>query len=96
MNNLKNKEVKMEKLNPKKVSLSLAATSGIVSAACALLIAVAPQFTVNLFGEIFHGIDLSKIQKTMTVGSAIFGIVEVIILALITGWLFAKVYNAFK
>jgi len=86
----------MEKLNPKKVSLSLAATSGIVSAACALLIAVAPQFTVNLFGAVFHGIDLSKIQKTMTVGSAILGTVEVIILALITGWLFAKIYNAFK
>ncbi|MBS3157147.1 hypothetical protein J4442_03165 [Candidatus Woesearchaeota archaeon] len=86
----------MEKLNPKKVSLSLAATSGIVSAACALLIAVAPQFTVNLFGAVFHGIDLSKIQKTMTVSGTILGTVEVIILALITGWLFAKIYNSFK
>ena len=56
----------MEKLNPKNMSLSLAATSGILSAACALLIAVAPQFTVNLFGNIFHGIDLTKIQKTIT------------------------------
>jgi len=86
----------MEKLNPKKVSLSLAATSGIVSAACALLIAVAPQFTVNLFGAIFHGVDLTKIQKTMTVSSAILGTIEVVVIALIVGWLFAKVYNAFK
>ena len=86
----------MEKLNPKKVSLSLAATSGIVSAACALLIAVAPQFTVNLFGAVFHGIDLSNIQKTMTISSAILGTIEVIVLALIVGWLFAKIYNSFK
>jgi len=86
----------MEKLNPKKVSLSLAATSGIVSAACALLIAVAPQFTVNLFGAVFHGIDLSNIQKTMTISSAILGTMEVIVFALIVGWLFAKIYNSFK
>ena len=86
----------MEKLDSKKVSLSLAAVSGILSIACALLIAVAPQFTVNLFGAIFHGIDLSKIQKTMTFSDAIIGIVIVMVLALIVGWLFAKVYNAFK
>ena len=86
----------MEKLNPKKVSLSLAATSGIVSTACALLIAVAPQFTVNLFGAVFHGIDLSNIQKTMTISSAILGTMEVIVFALIVGWLFAKIYNSFK
>jgi len=86
----------MEKLNPKKVSLSLAATSGIVSTVCALLIAVAPQFTVSLFGAIFHGVDLTKIQKTMTVSSAILGTIEVVVIALIVGWLFAKVYNAFK
>ncbi len=86
----------MEKLNPKRVSLSLAAVSGILSAACALLIAVAPQFTVSLFGAIFHGIDLTKIQKTMTLSSAILGTIEVIVLALIAGWLFAKIYNSFK
>ncbi len=86
----------MEKLNPRRVSLSLAAVSGIVSAVCALLIAVAPQFAVSLFGAIFHGVDLTKIQKTMTLGSAIIGTLEVIVLALIVGWLFAKVYNSLK
>ena len=86
----------MERLDAKKVSLSLAATSGIISVACALLIAVAPQFTVNLFGAIFHGVDLTKIQKTMTFSDAILGTIEVIVLALIVGWLFAKIYNSFK
>ncbi len=86
----------MEKLNAKRVSLSLAAVSGILSAVCALLIAVAPKFIVGLFGAIFHGIDLTKIQKTMTFNSAVLGTVEVTILALIVGWLFAKIYNSIK
>jgi len=85
-----------EKLDTKRVSLSLAAVSGILSAVCALLIAVAPQFTVSFFGAIFHGVDLTKIQKTMTLSDAILGIVVVIIIALIVGWLFAKIYNSFK
>ena len=86
----------MEKLDSKRVSLSLAAVSGILSAACALLLAVAPKFTLGLFGAVFHGIDMTKIQKTMTFNGAILGIVEVIVLALIVGWLFAKIYNLFK
>lgn len=86
----------MEKLDAKRVSLSLATVSGILSAVCALLIAVAPQFTVNLFGAIFHGIDLTKIPKTMTLSDAILGTVEVVVIALIVGWLFAKIYNSFK
>ena len=86
----------MDRLNPKRVSLSLAAVSGILSAVCALLIAIAPQFTLNLFGAMFHGIDLTKISKTMTLSSAIFGTVIIIALALIIGWLFAKIYNSFK
>mgnify|MGYP001614868850 FL=1 len=86
----------MDRLNPKRVSLSLAAVSGILSAVCALLIAIAPQFTLNLFGAMFHGIDLTKVSKTMTLSSAIFGTVIIIALALIVGWLFAKIYNSFK
>ena len=86
----------MQELDAKKVSLSLAAVSGIVSAICALLIAIAPKFATNLFGTIFHGIDLTKIPKTMTFGSAILGIIELIVIALVVGWLFAKIYNSLK
>lgn len=82
-----------EKLNAKKVSLSLGIVTGIVSIICALLIAIAPTGTVKLFGSIFHGIDLTKITTTMTIGSAIQGTITAIILALIVGWLFAWIYN---
>ena len=85
-----------DKLSTKKVANSLAITAGIFSLACALLILMAPVFTVNLFGAIFHGIDLSQISKTATIGSSILGIIEAMILGWIAGWLFAVVYNKLR
>lgn len=85
-----------DKLNPKKVSLSLALVTGILSIICALLIAIAPEATLKLFGAIFHGMDITKIAVAISLGRAILGTVTVIILALITGWLFAVIYNKFK
>ncbi len=82
-----------EKLNARRVSLSLAATIGIISVVCALLILIAPQATMNLFGAIFHGIDISQITKPITLGGALLGTVEVAIIALVAGWLFAVIYN---
>ena len=86
----------VEKLSVNKVSLSLAAVSGILSIVCALLIALAPEATTKLFGIIFHGIDISKITKPITLGGALFGTIEVIVIALIAGWLFAVIYNKIK
>ena len=81
-----------EKLSVKRVSMSLAVVAGIISIVCALLILIAPQATVNLFGEIFHGIDISQITKPITLGGALLGTIEVIIMALIAGWLFVVIY----
>jgi len=86
----------VEKLSVNKVSLSLAAVSGILSIVCALLIALAPEATTKLFGIIFHGIDISQITKPITLGGALFGTIEVIVIALIAGWLFAVIYNKIK
>ena len=78
----------MNKLNTKKVALSLAIVSAIFYIACALLIAIAPDFTLNLFSNLFHGIDLSKIASaSISFGSALIGLVEIIVYALIAGWL---------
>lgn len=85
-----------DKLSPGRIANSLAITAGIFSLACALLILMAPTFTTNLFGAIFHGIDLSQIAKTATIGSSILGIIEVMILGWIAGWLFAVIYNKFR
>ncbi len=82
-----------DKLNTKKLTLSLAVVTGIVSTACALLIAIAPGATMGLFGSIFHGIDITKIAVAFSWGSAILGIIVATALASVTGWLFATIYN---
>ncbi len=81
------------KLNPKLVSFSLAAVSAILSLACALLLAIAPQATFGFFGSIFHGMDIAKIATSVTVSGVITGLVAIIIVAFVTGWLFAITYN---
>ena len=85
-----------DKLSPKKVSLSLAFVTGIVSIVCVLLISIAPEATLKLFGAIFHGADITKIAVAISLGRAILGTVVAIVLALITGWLYAIIYNKLK
>ena len=82
-----------DKLNPKMVSLSLVSISVVVSLVCALLIALFPEATLKFFGSIFHGIDMTKIAVSVTFSGVLMGLVAIIIISLITGWLFAVVYN---
>ena len=85
-----------EKLNARKVAYSLAGVSGIIYIICAILVAISPSGTVMVFGYMFHGIDISQISTTPTLSGTIIGLVEIVILALIVGWLFAKIYNKIK
>ncbi|MDP3026246.1 MAG: DUF5676 family membrane protein [Nanoarchaeota archaeon] len=86
-----------DKLNTKRVALSLASVSAILYIACALLIAIAPDFTTGLFSKVFHGIDITQIADTsISLGSTLIGLVEIIIYALIAGWLFVFIYNKLK
>jgi len=85
-----------EKLNARKVAYSLAGVSGIIYIICAILVAISPSGTVMVFSYMFHGIDISQISTTPTLSGTIIGLVEIVILALIVGWLFAKIYNKIK
>ena len=86
-----------DKLSAKKVALALAGVSAVVYIVCALLIAVAPAFTVSIFGALFHGIDISEIaMQNISLGRTILGFIEIIVLALVVGWLYAKMYNKIK
>lgn len=85
------------KLDVKTTALALATTSAIVYVACVLLVLIFGAQGVSLFAKMFHGIDITKIATT-TVSSftdIVTGFVELIIFALLTGVLFAKVYNLF-
>jgi len=86
-----------DKLNIKRTALSLAIVAAVLYIACALLIVIAPDFTIGLFSNLFHGIDITKIaDMSISLGSTIIGLVEIIIYALIAGGLFAWVYNKLR
>jgi len=87
----------ISKLNEKKVAFSLAGTSGIIYIVCAVLIAIFPTGTMKAFGFLFHGIDISKISSaSVSFTSTILGLIEIIALSLIVGYIFAIIYNRTK
>lgn len=82
-------------LNPKVLSFSLASASGILSLLCALLLAIAPEATLKFFGSIFHGADITKIASPVTVSGVIIGLIAVVIVSFVSGWVFSVTYNYF-
>ena len=52
------------KLNAKATGYTLASVAGIISLVCLLLIIIAKEFTINLFGAIVHGIDLTSYPRS--------------------------------
>ena len=86
-----------EKLNSKRVAFSLAIVSAILYLVCTIFIYIAPNFTVNLFSNLFHGIDITKIEDTsISLGNTLIGLIEIVVYSLIAGWLFALIYNKLK
>ena len=86
-----------DKLNVKRTALSLAIVAAILYIACTLLIVIAPDFTIGLFSNLFHGIDITQItDKSISVGGTLLGLVEIIVYALIAGGLFAWAYNKLR
>ncbi len=85
-----------EKISSKKVAYSLALVAGIVYLVCAVLVAIAPTWTVNFFGALFHGIDISQIARTpVPLTTTILGLIEIVVLGYLVGWLFGAVYSKF-
>ena len=86
-----------DKLNEKKVAFSLAGTSGIIYIICAVLIAIFPTGAMKAFGFLFHGIDISKISNaSVTFASTILGLIEIVALSIIVGYIFTIIYNKIK
>ena len=87
----------MERLNAKTTALTLAIVGGVLSLACAAIIALWPAGSLKLFNAIFHGVDFTLIAKAnVSIGSVILGLVEVMAIGAIAGALFAWLYNYFN
>lgn len=84
------------KFDSKALALSFSAVSGIVSAVCALLLWVAPDFAFTLAGYITHGADLAKIAKPVTIDGAIIGTILVAVFAYAAAYIFAEFYNRWQ
>ena len=90
------KEVKKKmenELKPWKVGVALGIVFVIISFICALLFAFAPETTLNLADNIFHGIDLNPITKSLSWTGVVIGLIEVFIIGFVGGWLFGLIYN---
>jgi CDP-diglyceride synthetase len=81
-------------LDARRVAYASALIAGIFSIVCLAIIAIFGNSGTMFMGYIFHGLDISKIAVTnISWGGSIIGVIEVILIAFIGGWFFAKVYN---
>ncbi len=84
----------MEKLNGKGAGMSLAALLGGLYAICLFAFYLFPESTAELGNTMFHGIIVEN--TPMTFESAIAGLVAWILTGMISGALFAALYNRFS
>ena len=61
------------KLDPKAFGVAAGVAAAVVSAACALIVAVAPEFATNLFGNVVH-LDLAPLARKVTWGNTFGGL----------------------
>lgn len=91
-----NKMIK-RKINANATGFALAITLTLINIFCLLLLLIAPNFFLNLFGSFMHGLDLSKIAVTPSIGADTFiGIIVTFVGGYIIGVVFATIYNKFK
>ena len=86
-----------DKIIPWKIGVSAGLMLTIVSLLCAILFVIAPEITLNLANNIFHGIDLTQIAKaSVSLGGVIIGLVVAFVVGFVSGWIFAVIYNKIK
>ena len=80
-------------LIPKQVALVFAQTAGIVYAVCALVVALAPNLAWKLVGWIAHVSDWGIVSRSMSFGSFLLGLIQILVYSYLGAWLFATLYN---
>ncbi len=78
-------------LNKSKFALAAAGTLGVLYLICALVVAVAPNVGLTLLNWLTHLVNLQA--ATLTWGTFLAGLVEILISAYIAGWIFAWIHN---
>lgn len=74
--------------------LALAITLTLLNLVCLLLLLIAPGFALSLFGSFMHGINLSQIAITPTLGINTFvGLIITFVGGYLLGIVFAALHN---
>jgi hypothetical protein len=86
----------MNKLDPWRIGVALAATVVVGYAVCALIFVIFPEASVNFLNALFHGLDFRKLQSAAEGFSFTgFGGVAIVMAAwaFVAGAIFAAVSN---
>ena len=85
----------MEKLKPNVVALSLGVTAVILYVLCLVLVAILPLGMIAPFmNNLVHSVDFrGMMTDNITFAGSIIGIIAWFLIAAVTGYIFALVYN---
>jgi hypothetical protein len=86
----------MNRLNPVGLGLAAAIAIAVLSAVCAMLVAITPGAMVTIFQRWWHGLDVRLLANTappMTVGGVLTGLVTIAAFAFVVSYLFAVINN---
>ena len=85
----------MNRLGTLSVGVALGATLALMSMLCALTFALWPDATLDFFSAFTHGLDLGTIKSATPIspGRALYGIVGLGVIGLVTGVVYASIYN---
>ena len=86
----------MQPVQPLRIGLTLALTAGLLSLACAMLVALSPEGMVNIFQSWWHGLDVTRLAvdaPPMTWTGVASGLFSLMVFAFLAGSLFGYVYN---
>ena len=74
---------------------ALAVTMGFLYVACALLVAVLPEFFRSVASSWFHGWNMELLWTGVPRQNFVLGLVSAMAVSWIIGWVFAITYNKF-
>ncbi|MBI5635337.1 hypothetical protein HY993_00030 [Candidatus Micrarchaeota archaeon] len=84
----------MDKINEKQASLALGSLFGLVSLGCGILVYAIPDAAMSLFTSMIHS-SLPWQKTVFDAGRFAQGLVAAVVLGLVLGYAFAKLYNYF-
>jgi len=83
----------VNKLSEKGIAFASAVLTAISYIICFAIVLVFKESSLKFFNLFFHGIDLTSLATTPSITNGIIGLIMSVIVAYVSGWIFAIVYN---